>query len=132
MGHADPRTTRFYDQIGQADKATELVRGAVEQAPENLSLRAQLSTRLRNQGDPDGAEQVLVDAVETFKSAGAWNLLANFYRLGNILLDARCVKVYIGHCGKQRFHNETIDRRVNSAKFASFNSITGYALGCIK
>lgn len=71
---------RFFDQVGKRDKATELARDAVEKAPENLSLRAQLANRLDAEGDSEGAEQVLLDAVESFKSAGAWNLLANFYR----------------------------------------------------
>jgi tetratricopeptide (TPR) repeat protein len=71
---------RFYDKIGKPEKSTDLIRAAVEAAPENLSLRSQLATRLRNGGDPDAAEQVLLEAVESFRSAGAWNLLATFYR----------------------------------------------------
>jgi tetratricopeptide (TPR) repeat protein len=72
---------RFYDRIGKKDKGTDIIRRAVEQAPENLSLRAHLATRLRNHGDAESAEQALLDAVESFQSAGAWRLLANFYRL---------------------------------------------------
>jgi tetratricopeptide (TPR) repeat protein len=72
--------TRFYDHIRKPEKATEVVRNAVEQAPENLSLRSNLSDRLRRQGDAEGAERVLREAAESFKSAGAWNLLAGFYR----------------------------------------------------
>ncbi len=72
--------TKFYDAIHKSDKATDVIRRAVEQAPENLSLRANLSDRLRRQGDADGAEKVLREAAESFKSAGAWNLLAGFYR----------------------------------------------------
>ena len=72
--------TRFYDQIRKPDKATEVIRSAVEQAPENLSLRSNLSDRLRRQGNAEGAEKVLREAAESFKSAGAWNLLAGFYR----------------------------------------------------
>ncbi len=71
---------RFYDRIGKPEKGTALVRRSVEEAPENLTLRSNLANRLRNQGDADGAEQVLLEAVESFKSAGAWDLLANFYR----------------------------------------------------
>jgi tetratricopeptide (TPR) repeat protein len=71
---------RFYDRIGKPEKSTTLIRRAVEQAPENLSLRSQLATRLRNEGEADAAEQVLLEAVESFRSAGAWNLLASFYR----------------------------------------------------
>jgi tetratricopeptide (TPR) repeat protein len=72
--------TKFYDQIRKQDKATEVIRRAVEQAPENLSLRSNLADRLRRQGDAEGAEQVLLEAAESFKSVGAWNLLAAFQR----------------------------------------------------
>jgi tetratricopeptide (TPR) repeat protein len=72
--------TRFYDQIREPDKATDVLRRAVEQAPENLSLRSNLADRLRRQGDAEGAEKVLREAAESFKSAGAWNLLASFHR----------------------------------------------------
>jgi tetratricopeptide (TPR) repeat protein len=70
----------FFDGIEKTDHATDLIRTAVEKAPENLSLRSTLANRLRNEGDEEGAEKVLVEAAETFGSAGAWNLLANFYR----------------------------------------------------
>ena len=79
-GFVVTESMRYYDRIGKSEKATQLIRTATEEAPENLSLRSNLATRLRNQGDVDGAEQVLLEAVESFKSAGAWDLLANFYR----------------------------------------------------
>jgi tetratricopeptide (TPR) repeat protein len=71
---------KFFDAHDQEEKSTQLIRGAVEAAPENLSLRATLSNRLAKQGDAEAAEEVLVEAVESFRSAGSWNLLANFYR----------------------------------------------------
>ena len=79
---------RFYDATDQSEKSTKLIRRAVEQASDNLSLRSQLASRLRNQGDFAGAEQVLLDAAASFESAGAWNLLANFYRLQHRADDA--------------------------------------------
>ncbi len=72
--------TKFYRQIQKTGKATDVIRRAVEQAPENLSLRSNLADELRRQGDAEGAEKVLREAAESFKSAGAWNLLAAFYR----------------------------------------------------
>lgn len=81
-------TVRFYDHNGDPEKATRLVRRAVEEAPENLTLRSHLGTRLRNRGDLDGAEKVFRDAAESFQSAGAWNLLANFYELQERSADA--------------------------------------------
>src|SRR5215510_10348193 len=80
--------TKFYDSIRKTEKATDLVRRAVEQAPENLSLGANLSDRLRREGDTQGAEKVLREAAESFKSAGAWNLLASFYRSEGQLAQA--------------------------------------------
>ncbi len=70
----------FYDAIGKPERATELIREAAKQAPENLSLQASLASRLETTGDKAGAEQVLLAAVESFKSAGAWDLLANYHR----------------------------------------------------
>jgi tetratricopeptide (TPR) repeat protein len=71
----------FFDGIGEPERATALIRSAVETAPESLELRHSLAMRLRNTGDAQGAEQVLLDAVQSFGSARAWSLLANFYRL---------------------------------------------------
>ncbi|MDJ0849242.1 MAG: tetratricopeptide repeat protein [Myxococcota bacterium] len=79
-GFVVTESMRYYDRIGKSEKATGLIRKAADEAPENLSLRSNLATRLRNQGNVEGAEQVLLEAVESFKSAGAWDLLANFYR----------------------------------------------------
>jgi tetratricopeptide (TPR) repeat protein len=70
----------FYDAIGKPERATELIREAAQQAPENLSMQASLASRLETVGDKEGAEKVLLAAVESFKSAGAWDLLANYYR----------------------------------------------------
>jgi tetratricopeptide (TPR) repeat protein len=70
----------FLDGIEKRDRATDLIRTAVEKAPENLSLRSSLANRLRREGDAEGAEAVLVEAAETFGSAAAWNLLAVYYR----------------------------------------------------
>ncbi len=73
-------TMKFYDSIDKPELATALARKTAEQAPENLSLRASLANRLEMTGDPEGAEKVLLEAVESFKSAGAWNLLTTHYR----------------------------------------------------
>jgi tetratricopeptide (TPR) repeat protein len=70
----------FLDGIDKRDRATDLIRAAVEKAPENLSLRSSLANRLSGEGDAEGAEKVLVEAAETFGSAAAWNLLAVYYR----------------------------------------------------
>ena len=70
----------FLDRIEKPERATGLIESAVELAPENLSLRSTLADRLISRGALDEAERVLVEATETFGSATAWNMLANFYR----------------------------------------------------
>ncbi|MGI9592649.1 MAG: tetratricopeptide repeat protein [Myxococcota bacterium] len=72
--------TAFYDDRGKRDKATSVLKQAVEQAPDNLSLHSQLSQRMASEGDLEGAEKVLRDAAQSFDSVGAWDLLAAFYR----------------------------------------------------
>jgi tetratricopeptide (TPR) repeat protein len=71
---------KFFDEVDKRERSTELIRGSVEAAPENLSLRATLANRLRNDGKREEAEKVLVEAAESFGTAAAWNLLVNFYR----------------------------------------------------
>ena len=61
-GFVASEAMKFYDRIGKPEKSTEVIRKAVEQAPENLSLRSHLSTRLRNHGDVEAAEKVLLEA----------------------------------------------------------------------
>jgi tetratricopeptide (TPR) repeat protein len=73
----------FFDSIGEEQRATALIRSAVNAAPESLPLRHSFAMRLRNTGDAKSAEGVLLEAVESFGSAAAWRLLANFYRLEN-------------------------------------------------
>jgi tetratricopeptide (TPR) repeat protein len=73
----------FFDSIGEQERATALIRSAVNAAPESLPLRHSFAMRLRNTGDVKSAEGVLLEAVENFGSAAAWRLLANFYRLEN-------------------------------------------------
>ncbi len=70
----------FLDRIEKPERSTELIESAVELAPENLSLRSTLAERLASLGAVDEAEQVLIEATETFGSATAWNMLANFYK----------------------------------------------------
>lgn len=70
----------FFDSIDERERGTKLIRAAVESAPENLGLRQTLAMRLRSTGDPDGAEAVLREAVDSFGSAAAWNMLAGYYR----------------------------------------------------
>ncbi|MEE8508364.1 MAG: tetratricopeptide repeat protein, partial [Myxococcota bacterium] len=71
---------KFFDRIGKRERSTQLIRESVEAAPEALSLRLNLANRLSADGDLEAAEEILVEAVDSFGSAAAWNLLAGFYR----------------------------------------------------
>ena len=71
----------FFDEIGERERGTEMVRAAAASAPENLSLQQSLATRLNATGDSEGAEAVLKESVESFGSAAAWQGLAQFYRI---------------------------------------------------
>jgi tetratricopeptide (TPR) repeat protein len=70
----------FFDTVKDPDRGTEIVRASVAAAPENLMLRRILANRLRMLGQPDEAENVLQETVETFGSAPAYDALAEFYR----------------------------------------------------
>ncbi len=74
------QAAEYFDGIGRPERTMKIYRDAIEEAPENLGLRSNLANRLRDRGDVAGAEQVLVEAAETFDSAQAWNQLATFYR----------------------------------------------------
>jgi tetratricopeptide (TPR) repeat protein len=75
-----PHIVTFFDSIEKSERGTELIRKAVEEAPESLSLRSTLASRLSGQGEPDEAESVLREAVDSFGSASAWSLLVSHYR----------------------------------------------------
>jgi tetratricopeptide (TPR) repeat protein len=71
---------KFFDGTDRRERSTKLIRAAVELAPESLALRSSLANRLAAEGDPEAAEAVLQEAVESFNSAAAWNMLASFHR----------------------------------------------------
>jgi tetratricopeptide (TPR) repeat protein len=70
----------FFDAVKEPERGTEIVRASVAAAPENLGLRRILAGRLRSLGDSAGAEKVLLESVETFGSAPAYDALAEYYR----------------------------------------------------
>jgi tetratricopeptide (TPR) repeat protein len=79
-----PHIVSFMDSIGKTARGTELIERAVEEAPESLALRSTLAARLAEAGETDKAEAVLLEAVDSFGSAAAWNLLVGYNRhLGN-------------------------------------------------
>jgi len=74
------RALLFFDGIGKRERATRMIRAAVEAEPESLPLRSTLANRLSDEGNDEQAEKVLIETAESFGSAAAWNLLASFYR----------------------------------------------------
>ncbi len=79
-----PHIVTFLDSIGKSDRGTELIEKAVAEAPESLALRSTLAARLNAAGKNEEAEAVLMEAVESFGSAAAWNLLVGYHRhMGN-------------------------------------------------
>jgi len=75
-----PHIVAFMDSIGKSARGTELIQKAVEEAPESLALRSTLAARLSAAGEEEKAEAVLMEAVESFGSAAAWNLLVGYHR----------------------------------------------------
>jgi tetratricopeptide (TPR) repeat protein len=75
-----PHIVTFMDSIDKAERGTELIEKAVEAAPESLALRSTLAARLAAAGENDKAEAVLLEAVNSFGSAAAWNLLVGYHR----------------------------------------------------
>jgi len=74
----------FFDSIDKRERGTQLIEKAVAEAPESLGLRSTLATRLAEEGKSQEAEAVLLEAVDSFGSAAAWNLLVGFHRtMGN-------------------------------------------------
>ncbi|MFP8880197.1 MAG: tetratricopeptide repeat protein [Myxococcota bacterium] len=79
-----PLIVSFLDSIDKPDRGTELIQKAVEAAPESLALRSTLAARLSAAGENEQAEAVLLEAVNSFGSAAAWNLLVGYHRhMGN-------------------------------------------------
>src|SRR5262245_52404594 len=68
----------FYDSIGEGGRSLEILRSALEAAPNSRPLRLALAERLRVQGDVAGAEAVLREAARPDDPAAvsAWVDLA--------------------------------------------------------
>ncbi|HTF35299.1 MAG TPA: tetratricopeptide repeat protein [Myxococcota bacterium] len=72
--------TQFYDGMNHPEKATELWKHAVSEAPENLSFRVMLAERVAATGKLDEAFGILKDAAESFETPAAWQALADLQR----------------------------------------------------
>ena len=80
----DPMVLRtassYYDEAERPEVATAAWTRAVEEAPDDYSLRVSLAERHDRGGEGDEAEAVLSEAAELFDDARAWSQLA-IYRL---------------------------------------------------
>lgn len=69
----------FYDEVEQHERATEVLRAALEEAPRNFVLRTRAAHRLRVLGQVEDGERVLLEAVEKQPSLAASTTLAGYY-----------------------------------------------------
>jgi len=67
----------FYDEIGESELATEVHRTALAANPEDLARRVTLSMRLAKQGDPQGAESLLLEVADS--QPAVWTALVDYY-----------------------------------------------------
>lgn len=81
--------TNFYSDFDRPDDAVALWRTAVEQSPEDFTTRASLAELLLREDRPEEAEAVLLEAVDLFDTAVAWQSLSTFYKKRGDVTSAR-------------------------------------------
>ena len=69
----------FYDELGEHERATAVLRGAVEAWPERPRYLTMLAERLRHSGEAEEAERFLQREIERAPSAVTWTALAERY-----------------------------------------------------
>lgn len=69
--------SEFYDEIGEAELATDAHRRALAAKPEDLARRVMLSMRLAKLGDPKAAEALLLEV--TVAQPAVWPALVDYY-----------------------------------------------------
>ncbi len=79
-GMLQQRASDFFVSIGKPGKAIKVWRNAVDETPEDLSLRSKLADLLYGQGQAEEAEELLKESVELFDTPPAWRMLASFHR----------------------------------------------------
>jgi len=68
----------FYDRIGRAERATEILERAAEESESGL-FRTLLARRLGALGEPEEEERLLREEAETRGSVLAWFVIADYY-----------------------------------------------------
>ena len=81
--------TTFFLDVEKPDRAIGIWRKAVEDIPEDFSLRASLADIYLDQDRQEDAEHVLREAVDLFDTVAAWQALSAFYRKTGDLAQAR-------------------------------------------
>jgi tetratricopeptide (TPR) repeat protein len=73
---------RFLEAQGDFDRSLEIVRAAVEEAPNSVSYRIALAERLRIRGELEEAEEVLLEATRSERKGTAmagWTVISKHY-----------------------------------------------------
>jgi len=73
----------FFDERGEYARSLKIIQNGLEKLPESLDYRRQIAVRLVATGDPEGAEQVLIEGTEVASPAYApvaWQFLAKHYQ----------------------------------------------------
>ncbi|MED5262576.1 MAG: tetratricopeptide repeat protein, partial [Myxococcota bacterium] len=81
--------TNYYTEFDRPDDAIAMWRSAVEESPENFVTRASLAELLMEQNRSEEAEAVLLEAVDLFDTAAAWQSLSTFYQKQGDVTSAR-------------------------------------------
>jgi predicted Zn-dependent protease len=68
---------QLLDQLGESERATELLQQAAESKPESLTLQLNLARRFASFGQPDEAEEAMRSAAERIDEPDAWVALAD-------------------------------------------------------
>jgi tetratricopeptide (TPR) repeat protein len=69
----------FFDAQRRFARGTEILERAAEEAPQDLQIRIQLASRLRDLERPDDAERVLRELAEQLDGPLAWTALADHF-----------------------------------------------------
>jgi len=80
---ADPllvsESVGLYERVGKGARALEILRRALEEAPEEMRFRDALATRLRASGEVEEAEQLLLEATQGEAPVDGWIRLYDHY-----------------------------------------------------
>jgi tetratricopeptide (TPR) repeat protein len=79
----------FFDAEGMHDRATEIVRQALEAAPESVEFKIALGQRLVARGEQEEGERLLLEAARMPGGALAWQVLVEYYDASQNLGKAR-------------------------------------------